>query len=225
MHTYYIKNRNVTQMEIPCQASWVIRKIWNASKYLVQYCGELSVLYHNHFSISALYKQMRGSFDKVPWRRMSCNNHAPPKFLFIVWLALLGRLSTCENLLKIGIQCDPQCCLCESGVDSLQHLFFSCPYSSTVWGELLQWLQIRRDPCYWDSEVHMVVQHFHSCSVQHQIYRIALAVVVYLLWRERNHRKFQNLRMDPQALVAQAKLWVCIRCFHVRKLARCSFLY
>lgn len=90
---------------------------------LLSIYGELSVLYHNHFSISALYKQMRGSFDKVPWRRMICNNHASPKCLFIVWLELLGRLSTCENLLKIGIQCDLQCCLCESGVDSLQHLF------------------------------------------------------------------------------------------------------
>lgn len=59
-----------------------------------------------------MYNALRGGFAKVGWRKMICNNSAPPKCLFATWLIIHARLLTCDRMLKVGIQCDQVCIMC-----------------------------------------------------------------------------------------------------------------
>lgn len=83
IHEYYVKGNNVVTMLVPHQASWVIKRIFNARTYTT---GNLNVVQQHKFSVSQMYRELRGNFQKVSWRKMLCNNYAPPKCTFITWL-------------------------------------------------------------------------------------------------------------------------------------------
>lgn len=52
-----------------------------------------------------------------------------PRLSFILWVALLGRLSAKDRLRSWGIAMDPNCVLCHGGVEDHKHLFFYCSFS------------------------------------------------------------------------------------------------
>ncbi|XP_056693129.1 uncharacterized protein [Spinacia oleracea] len=177
-------------MAVPAQASWVVRKILGAVMFLSNTTDGCSALQKNTFSISKMYYEMRGFVPSVPWRKLICNTFALPKCVFITWLTVHDRMVTCDNLQKIGVQCSMQCCLCDVGFDTVSHLFFDCPFSTNVWGVVLKWLGINRRPEKWENELQFVVMKYKAKSGFHQIYRMVVSITVYLLWRERNGRKF-----------------------------------
>ena len=91
---YYTKGRNVLLMDVPAQASWVIKKVFGAVKTISSVNG--SVFQQANFYIKRRYNALRGEFAKVGWRKMICNNAAPPKCLFVTWLIIHARLPTCD---------------------------------------------------------------------------------------------------------------------------------
>lgn len=113
-------------MAIPKQCSWVVRKILGAREYLKKVRNGEEILKHHIFSVRKVYMLMMGDMERVPWAKMICQNPAPAKCVFIVWLLLYGKLATCSYLSRMGIQTDPTCCLCDRGVEDLDHLFFAC---------------------------------------------------------------------------------------------------
>jgi len=137
VHEYYIKGRNVLLMEIPSQASWVVKKVFDGAKTFSNVNGD--VFQQANFSIKRMYNALRGDFVKVSGRKMTCNNSAPPKCLFVTWLAIHGRLLTCDRLSKVGIHCDQTCILCKKENETYSHLFFTCEYSKAVWTGAMQW--------------------------------------------------------------------------------------
>lgn len=213
-----MKGRDITTMQAPAQASWVIWKVFDARKHLSNLPGGMAMLLQQHMSISKVYNRLRGSFEHVSWRKILCNNPSPPKCIFIIWLAVLGRLSTCDNMLKIGVHCDQVCCLCNRKNESVEHLFFACSFSYEVFSKALLWLGIQRSPKPWSEEIHILETHYNKNAVRHQIYRLIVSVAVYLVWRERNHRKFQNTSRTPAAIIHELKLISYTRCIHSKKL-------
>lgn len=116
---------------------------------------------------------------KVGWKRMICNNHALPKCVFNTWLTILGRLTTCDNLLKIRFVCDQTCILCGKENESHDHLLFSCVFSSTIWGDILDWLNVKRKPAPWSAEILYCKNHQNKFFVLHQVYRMSPSLTVY----------------------------------------------
>lgn len=74
VHTYYIKNHDINQIESPKQASWVIKKILDARKYI----STPSYMPYS-YSTRKTYIEMRGTVTQVPWKKFVCNNPTPPK--------------------------------------------------------------------------------------------------------------------------------------------------
>ena len=89
-----------------------------------------------------MYNVLRGDFTKVSWRKMICNNPAPPYCLFGTWLAIHARLPTCDRLNKVGIHYDQLYILCKKENETHPHLFFKCEYSEAVWTSILQWSKV-----------------------------------------------------------------------------------
>ncbi|XP_074314377.1 uncharacterized protein LOC141649590 [Silene latifolia] len=60
-------------------------------------------------------------------------------------LATQGRLPTVDKLCSRGLFMVNRCVLCESSLETHSHIFFECPYSATVWRDVVLWL--RATPC------------------------------------------------------------------------------
>ncbi|XP_070009789.1 uncharacterized protein [Nicotiana sylvestris] len=97
------------------------------------------IIKKNKCSIKSIYHRLRGRFDKVSWRRVICHNTGCPKWIFVLTMAAHGKLYTRDRLQRWGIQVDQDCVLCKQANETIQHLFFECPYANTLWSKLLVW--------------------------------------------------------------------------------------
>ncbi|XP_059302122.1 uncharacterized protein LOC132054068 [Lycium ferocissimum] len=79
---------NVTDLHIwnrALFASWVVSKIIKAKKYMDGTGLTMDeLLTWNSYSIKKVYLQMRGVFQKVDWRKITCNNDGLPKWQFLL---------------------------------------------------------------------------------------------------------------------------------------------
>lgn len=105
------------------------------------------------FAIKSACDALKGEGQQVPWANLLYHNwwSGPeykgcpllllhelenwfsknvPRWAFILWLCCLGRLSTKDRLRQWKLDVDPLCIFRNSGVESHDHLFFECPFSS-----------------------------------------------------------------------------------------------
>ena len=130
-------------MAIPCNISYALKKIWSSREVLVTQANLHSFVNHGKFSIHKCYKSLRGDLGSVPWKRLTCNNLASPRSLFITWMAIQDRLATKVKLLTWHINTDGLCILCSAALETTQHLFFACPFSAQVWQHCLNILHLQ----------------------------------------------------------------------------------
>ncbi|KAH0717117.1 hypothetical protein KY285_013148 [Solanum tuberosum] len=156
------------------------------------------------FSIKQVYQLMKGEYPKVEWRKLICNTNACPKWSFILFLTLHGRLLTKERLLNWGSVENTKCILCDVESENIEHLFFNCSYSGQVWQKVLRWQAIQRQASGWHEEQRPVQR-------EAEIFRISLAASVYYIWQERNQRTFQKIIRSCDVLVRKIIQEVHIR--------------
>nr|XP_009770603.1 PREDICTED: uncharacterized protein LOC104221275 [Nicotiana sylvestris] len=100
IHTYYIKSQSIMEMDIPQQASWMVKTIIEARGIIQQ----LPTAQLNQSSIKQIYLGMLGNHSRVTWRALMFHNDARPKARFTMWMQCHGRLMTTDRLAKWGIQ-------------------------------------------------------------------------------------------------------------------------
>uniref|UniRef100_A0A1S3ZZZ4 Reverse transcriptase zinc-binding domain-containing protein n=1 Tax=Nicotiana tabacum TaxID=4097 RepID=A0A1S3ZZZ4_TOBAC len=127
----------------------------------------------------------------MPWRKPVRNNGGMPKWTFILYLAILGKLNTRDKLARWGVTNEPLYPLCNIEEESIEHLFFKCTFAASIWRKLLQWMGINRQAMKWCQEVEWAYSNAKGRSANAEIYRIALAGCVYYVLQERNHRIFR----------------------------------
>jgi hypothetical protein len=75
--------------------------------------------------------QAHGIFEII-WK-----SKCTPRIKIFTWLILVDRLNTKTMLRRrnIGDRPDDNCVLCSTGEEeTIEHLFFSCPFASLCWG-------------------------------------------------------------------------------------------
>lgn len=154
------------------------------------------------FSSKETWEQLRSRSPLVPWFKAVWFKESVPRYSFITWLAMLGRLPTKDRLRSWGLNVPAQCVLCSTGLETHAHLFFDCAYSTSV-GEafatrfwpspppgllsISSWiLQARTPP-------------FSSSTI---IVKLILQAACYLIWQERNARIFNNISSTPSTTQA-----------------------
>ncbi|KAI8560676.1 hypothetical protein RHMOL_Rhmol04G0275900 [Rhododendron molle] len=78
------------------------------------------------FTAKSAWEACRHRNAFQPWHTLVWFGQAVPRWSFIAWIAILGRLSTKDRLVSWGMEVSPQCSLCQNGVESHTHLFFEC---------------------------------------------------------------------------------------------------
>ncbi|PWA18530.1 reverse transcriptase domain, Reverse transcriptase zinc-binding domain protein [Artemisia annua] len=85
-------------------------------------------------------------------------------------------------------------------IDSLNHLFFECPYSTQVWKAIKEKVGVKSLPANWDDIIGRMIRMKHDRTIRSVLLRISLAACVYYIWRERNRRLFAKDKIDNKEL-------------------------
>ncbi|KAK4423208.1 hypothetical protein Salat_1903600 [Sesamum alatum] len=156
---------------------------------------------------SKAYEYFRPKCARQPWKAAIWRAFIPPKYSFILWLGLRGRLATRDRLDFLDEE--HSCSLCINTMESTGHLFFACPFSDHVWSNIRQWLGITRHMSTLHSAIKWLKKEKMGSSVQNKARTLALACTVYSLWRHRNEIIFEGKAPNPDGLIACIKITVC----------------
>lgn len=155
-----------------------------------------------------------GPPQKVAWAKMICQNVAPPKCIFIIWLLLHEKLVTCSSLQRIGIQVDQVCCLCGKADEALEHMFFECEYVQVIWTDVMDWCGLQMQAGKWCLEKERLITQCTNNNGKQRLYRCAITILVYHIWSERNQMRFQGKKRSGEDISKQCKYllaWCCQR--------------
>lgn len=153
----------------------------------------VSGTFDRSFSSKETWEQLRSHSALVPWCKAVWFKEAVPRYSFITWLALQGRLPTKDRLRGWGLNVNADCVLCSAGNETHDHLFFNCAYSSAVWEAFASRI--------WPSPPSGIipisswilqVRSQHHCHAP-VIIKLILQAACYFIWRERNSRIFTNI--------------------------------
>ncbi|XP_019251098.1 PREDICTED: uncharacterized protein LOC109230014 [Nicotiana attenuata] len=193
------------EMDIPQQASWMVRKIIEAREIMQQ----LPTAYLNQSSIKQIYLGMLGNHSKVTWRTLMFHNEARPKARFTMWMQCHGRLMTADRLANWGIQISTRCCLCNEADESHTHLFCECSFTKAVRGRLMQWLRIQVSPNHtYTQMMAWITTQAKGKSCAARVMKMVYAEHIYGIWRERNSRIFEEISRTTEQ-VAREVACVC----------------
>ncbi|KAL3518814.1 hypothetical protein ACH5RR_021403 [Cinchona calisaya] len=89
------------------------------------------------YTTKSAYHRMRDSQHNICWSHLVWFKGNIPRFAFITWLACKFTLSTKSRLKAWGVVKEDQCVFCPMEPDTIEHLFFACPYTYEVWKEIM----------------------------------------------------------------------------------------
>ncbi|GKF46860.1 putative reverse transcriptase domain-containing protein [Tanacetum coccineum] len=93
------------------------------------------------FSVKCAWEALRPQGVEVPWYSIVWFSHCIPRHAFHMWLIMRRSLKTQDKLRSwdVGPDIDItqlRCSLCGLQMDSHEHTFFECSFSSKVWSLL-----------------------------------------------------------------------------------------
>ena len=81
-------------------------------------------LFKKIISGAFVWNDIRLKQDKVEWHKLIWFQHHSPKHSLIAWMTILNRLPTKDRLKAWELEVEEQCCFCQQGLESRDHVFF-----------------------------------------------------------------------------------------------------
>jgi hypothetical protein len=152
---------------------------------------------------------------------------APPKCKLFAWLIIQNRVWTADRLQKRGWPSCVLCKLCNQVQESADHLLYKCRFTTRIWIELKEWLDLHDvDPRAWHNR-RTVKEWWTKSILQRGHSRKAMASLAMLvsweIWKERNARVFQNSATTSFMLIAKIKDEMAMWC-HAGAKALCILM-
>ncbi|GAV72928.1 zf-RVT domain-containing protein [Cephalotus follicularis] len=86
------------------------------------------------FSTKLAWQSIWARSAEVGWHKLVWHPARIPKHAFCLWLAMRRAHRTRDKLLAWGVINSASCVFNCGEVESLEHLFFHCPFSHNIWG-------------------------------------------------------------------------------------------
>ena len=139
---------------------------------------------------------------------MVWHRHVPLKVSILAWRLLRNRLPSKSNLEVRGIMVqDGHLCVSGCGaVETVQHMFVSCPIYSILWQHVRAWIGVSGvDP--YDTADHFVQFSYllGSATKNRSFMQLLWLVCVWVLWTERNNRQFNNTENSMYQLLEKVQ--------------------
>ncbi|XP_018462918.1 uncharacterized protein LOC108834047 [Raphanus sativus] len=145
--------------------------------------------YKRKFSTRETWICIRERHLECNWHKAIWFKNATPKFSFITWIAMHGRLSTGDRMRSWYDNVDASCVLCQEPLETRNHLFFEYSYSEQIWRELMRGVMQNQYTSEWDKLIDLLTGSYSWSKIQLFIIKYMLQSTVYAIWRERNRRK------------------------------------
>ncbi|KAL0288907.1 UNVERIFIED_CONTAM: hypothetical protein Sangu_2636900 [Sesamum angustifolium] len=122
-----------------------------------------------------------------------------PKNNFILWLAIMGKLSTLDK--PWLHHTDSNCILCTDGApETHDHLFFTCSFSRRCLTIIRQQIPFLWPHRHWQRGIHWASSRWRGKHVVNAAFRSLLASLVYHICRN-------AIRDDSSNVVGHPRLW------------------
>ncbi|XP_047326767.1 uncharacterized protein LOC124930469 [Impatiens glandulifera] len=85
------------------------------------------------FILNLTWESIRENGDNVGWFHVVWSTKIIQRQQFVLWLLFRKRLSTRDHLKCFMDILDPNCILCESNEETMDHLFGGCSFTFELW--------------------------------------------------------------------------------------------
>ncbi|GAV76612.1 zf-RVT domain-containing protein [Cephalotus follicularis] len=122
---------------------------------------------------------MRPRSSEVLWHNLVWHRSRIPKHAFCLWLAIRAAHKTKDKLLAIGVLQSAGCVFFCGEMESLDYLYFQCPYTENIWKGVLALCNISKPIFPWLEEVQWMIEHTKGDNFPEMVRKLALAATVY----------------------------------------------
>ena len=126
----------------------------------------------------------------------------PAKICRFIWLAVMNRVLTRDNLQKRGWQGPGMCILCRRNEDSSQHLFLDCTVSKRVFTVFLEQWGV---PFIKKCSVRTFMELWYKSISIHSSSSYLPLFIFWSLWKMRNSCLFENKLFSMTTILHQVK--------------------
>lgn len=172
------------------------------STVVVGHADEILWEDQKNIQITDIWQSIRTSHTHVPWHNLVWPNIKIPKSAFIMWFLLKQRLLTRDRMIRFGMPTSATCLLCSSSDESIQHLFFQCPYSVAIINHSP--VQI---PVDWKTnDLFLSVMNQETPKIS--LTKLFTALTAYSIWSERSTRLHENRQRSNSEVLSFIKQWM-----------------
>ncbi|GKB70529.1 putative RNA-directed DNA polymerase, eukaryota, reverse transcriptase zinc-binding domain protein, partial [Tanacetum coccineum] len=140
-----------------------------------------------NFSVSAVWSDLSESKPKVPWFKLFWFSQNIPRHAFMLRLAINQKLKTQDRIKVWQGYNDVKCSLCAVH----DHLFFDCCFSLEIWHQFRDLVKLDSAPNALSVLIPYIAGRPINISVWIILQRLVIGALVYIVWQERNLRRFQ----------------------------------
>lgn len=137
----------------------------------------------------------------VPWEKAVWNVGGIPRHSFLTWLFVLDLCPTRDRVFGWGLQKDLNCLLCNSGIESRDHLLFDCPFSWSIWSHMARRCNLQPARSWMNSINQM--QTLSGGKLLKRLTLIAWQASIYWIWLERNERLHRQIFLATDSITTQ----------------------
>uniref|UniRef100_A0A5B7BC66 Reverse transcriptase zinc-binding domain-containing protein n=1 Tax=Davidia involucrata TaxID=16924 RepID=A0A5B7BC66_DAVIN len=156
---------------------------------------------NGRFSTRSVWQLMRRRGQPVDWWKLVWHPKAIPRCSFILWLAIREKLNTQDKILRYGGISAMKCTFCQQPTETINHLFFDCPFTLNIWEHILVDCGLVWTPSRWQHTVNWAVVTMKGKKLCQIVSKLALAATVYNIWLECNRREFSNEHRDKVFII------------------------
>lgn len=155
--------------------------------------------FSRQFSTKKTWMCIRQPQPESSWSKGVWFPHSTPKYSFLMWVAIKNRLQLMDRILSWNNAVNGTFVLCQVEMETCQHLFFRCHYSSKIWREMVEGILKEDYTTSWDENL-TIISQARRCPTETFIIRYTFQVVAHSIWRERNARKHGEQPLDEKCL-------------------------
>jgi ribonuclease HI len=138
------------------------------------------------------------NMDNTRWKKL-WKLFVPPKQIHHIWRILNNAIPVRENLSNKGIRCDPLCPLCNSKIETINHIFLECEWTRQIWFVSpltinYEFLQIKTISSWFD----YMMQNTTAIDMQ------TISTILYGIWIARNEKVYKDKHVPPTEVVNRA---------------------
>ncbi|XP_022026033.1 uncharacterized protein LOC110926617 [Helianthus annuus] len=173
------------------------------------------------FTSKEVWNVIRTREQPKLWSKVVWSSFNIPKHSFMCWLIFKKKLWTQDRIMRwnhlvtgsMNLMC---CLLCQSDLETHEHLFFECSYSKSVWHKVRHKVEMNSIKESWEEISASLIAKANSKSVFAVASRLVVAAAAYIIWSERNARFFSNRLRPPEQLADRIVSTVRTKLFSFR---------